>query len=92
MVWWFCFQRYLLCVVLIVQFLTLLLWICILLYGEPACSFLYLKAVFNLTFCRWIAAVGAGSASPCNRGICHPDLCGGISFPSLLYLTAVFNL
>ena len=49
MVWWFCFQRYLLCVILIVQFLTLLLWICILLYGEPACSPLYLKAVFNLT-------------------------------------------
>ena len=31
-------------------------------------------------------------ASLKNCGLCHPDLAGGISFPSLLYLTAVFNL
>ena len=56
--------------------------------GDTYSFFIYLL-FFLLHFLS--ASVGAGSACPKIRGICHPDLCGGISKSMKRFLTYVRN-
>ena len=46
--------------------------------------------LFDITFCRWIAAVGAGSANPKPRSVSSRPLWRDLG--SLLFCSAVFNL